>query len=329
MGFRPLRQQIGRRARRALGALVAAALSGCVAGPNFIPPAAPGEAGYAMTGEETPAGVRLGQPLAGPWWSALGCAKLTATIDAALASSPTLAEAKARLSQARAVEAEARGAAYPEIDGNSGAQRERLNLSSFGLTSFPGISNNPTFNLYSVGATAAYLIPTTGLNRRRVESAQARAEARRHEGEAAVLTLSGQVAAAAAEIAAARAEIAADQAVIADDQRLVELARAAERAGGDAAGRRIGAQSALAADEAALPPVRQTLAAARHRLALLVGEPPSAMTPPDFDLADFHLPAEIPVSLPSELVRRRPDILQAEATAHAATAEVGVATAQL
>ena len=89
-------------------------------------------------------------------------------------------------------------------------------------------------------------------------------------------------------------------------------------------GRRVGAQSQLAGDEALLPPIRQDLAAARHELALLIGK---ARRPtgrrPDFDLTQLKAPAQIPVSLPSELVRRRPDILAAEAQLHAATADIG------
>jgi NodT family efflux transporter outer membrane factor (OMF) lipoprotein len=73
----------------------------------------------------------------------------------------------------------------------------------------------------------------------------------------------------------------------------------------------------------------QDLAQARHSLALLVGRPPAAWTAPDFDVADFHPPAAIPVTLPSVLVRNRPDILAAEADLHADTARVGVATAAL
>jgi NodT family efflux transporter outer membrane factor (OMF) lipoprotein len=89
------------------------------------------------------------------------------------------------------------------------------------------------------------------------------------------------------------------------------------------------AESQLATDRTLLPPLRQQLSIARHALALLVGEAPADWTPPDFDLAEFTLPEEVPLSVPSELVRQRPDILAAEAQLHAASATIGIATAQL
>ena len=78
-----------------------------------------------------------------------------------------------------------------------------------------------------------------------------------------------------------------------------------------------------------LPPLRKRLANAEHQLALLVGKAPSEWDAPEIDLSSLQLPASVPVSLPSELVRRRPDILAAEADLHAATADIGVATAAM
>ena len=84
-----------------------------------------------------------------------------------------------------------------------------------------------------------------------------------------------------------------------------------------------------AEDEAAIPALRQQVAEARHRLAVLVGKAPAEWSAPDIDLARITAPSDIPVSLPSDLVRRRPDILSAEADLHAATANIGVETAAL
>ncbi len=89
------------------------------------------------------------------------------------------------------------------------------------------------------------------------------------------------------------------------------------------------AQSQLAGDQTLLPPLYQQLAVARHALAVLLGQPPADWTQPDLELADIQLPRALPVSVPSMLVRRRPDILAAQARLHAATAAVGVATANL
>ncbi len=156
----------------------AAALSACVVGPNFHRPDAPSSAGYAMSGDQAaPTDVALGATTAGPWWTVFDSAQLDRTMDQAFASNPTLAVANANLAQARSAMMAARAGLFPEIDANAGVQRERLNFSSFGFSGFPGLSNNPEFSLYSVGATASYALPTSGGTKRTIESAAARAEA--------------------------------------------------------------------------------------------------------------------------------------------------------
>ena len=311
-------------------AISSALVSGCMLGPNFKAPDAPTQTAYGQGGDLPPtADVALGATTAGPWWTAFGSPQLDRTMALALKDNPTLEVADADLAEARAATSAARGGLYPQVDANAGVQRERLNFSSFGFSGFPGLSNNPEFSLYSVGLTASYALPTTGGVRRQVESAAAKAEAVRHQGEAATLTLTGQVASAAADIAAYRALIAVEEAIQVDDRNTLELARKAFQAGGVPQGQRVNAQSQLAEDAARLPPLRQQLALARHQLAVLVGKAPADWTPPDFDLAAFKAPAHIPVALPSALVRKRPDILEAEAQLHAATADIGVATARL
>lgn len=309
--------------------ILATGLSACAAvGPNFQSPAAPTTLGYTMACETAPAGVKLGAPEAGPWWLSFGPPALDVVERQALAGSPTIAEADAALSQARASLSAARGALLPNVDANAGVERERLNLASFGFSSFPGVSNNPTFSLYSLGATVGYPLDVFGGQRRRVESAAARAESLARRGDAAALTLTGQVATAAVQVAGLKAELAAVDAMIADDRENIELIAKAQAAGSETKLGRAAAEAQLAADQALAPPLRQALAVARHQLALLVGKAPADWTPPDFELSDFR-PGSAPVALPSELVHRRPDILQAEADLHAATAEVGVATAAL
>jgi NodT family efflux transporter outer membrane factor (OMF) lipoprotein len=212
-------------------------------------------------------------------------------------------------------------------------ERERLNFQALGLSgsTFPGLSiaNNPTFPLYSVGPSVSYALDLWGGIHRKVESAAARTEAQARQVDAAYLTLTGNVATQAALIAAVRAEIATVKSVIADDERNIGLVRSASRAGGVAREETVNADAQIAADNALLPPLEQQLSLARHALARLVGQAPADWTPPDFDVSTLPLPATIPVSLPSALVRERPDILQAEAQLHAATADIGVATANL
>jgi NodT family efflux transporter outer membrane factor (OMF) lipoprotein len=314
-----------------VSALTAALLAGCAAvGPNFSPPTAPAATGYAMSGDAAPgAGVRFGPPAAGPWWMDFGPAALDQVERQALAGSPTLAQADAALQQARASLIAARGGLLPSVDANAGAQRERLNLASFGFGSgFAGIGPNPEFSLYSVGGTVSFPLDVFGGQRRRVESAAAEAESTARRGDAAALALTGEVATAAVQIAGLKAAIAAAEQVVKDDQQTLDLARKATSLGGGTTGGTINAYTQLAKDEALLPPLRQLLAVARHQLALLVGRAPGDYTPPEFSLADFKV-GQAPVSMPSELVHLRPDIQEAEADLHVATAEVGVATAAL
>jgi NodT family efflux transporter outer membrane factor (OMF) lipoprotein len=311
------------------------ALGACAAvGPNFQRPAPPqgaAAAGYAMKGDPAPVGVSLSpeKQQAGPWWQAFGSPELDATIRQAIAGSPTLAEATATLQRARADAAAAAGHQLPQVDANAGLERERINLAAFGFTGGGLGVSNPTVTIWSIGATVNYDLDIFGGRRRATEEARASAEAETQRAEAAYLTLTGNVALQAMRIAALRAEIVAVQSVIADDQRTLDLVRRATEAGGEAPAAIRTGEAQLAEDEALLPPLQRDLDAARHQLALLTGKSPSEFAAPDFDLERLTAPAAVPVSLPSELVRKRPDILAAEADLHAATAAIGVATANL
>jgi len=303
-------------------------LSACAAvGPNFQRPTPPATQAYAAAKDPAPAGVSLTPDAraAGPWWQALGSPELDGVIRQALADSPTIAEATATLQRANEQAAAARGALAPEVSANGGAQRERINTQAFGFTGFP----SPTINLFQIGAGVTYDLDLFGGKRRAREQAQARAEAEARRADAAYLTLSGNLALQAMRIAAARAQLAALDQVIAGDQSTLAMTRRAQAAGGAAPSALAGGEAELARDQALRPPLEQDLAQARHQLALLVGHAPADYTAPDFDLASFKTPTDIPVELPSALVRQRPDILAAEAELHAATAAIGVATADL
>lgn len=316
------------RSRLASAVVLAAMLAGCKAvGPDFQSPAAPAGAGYHMAGDaETPiARLTADDRPAGAWWKALGSADLDRVMDQALAGNRTVDAANATLEEARQEAASVRGQQAPQLNLSAGAQEERINIAAFGFTGFP----NPTISLYSVGGTVTYDMDLFGGRRRASESALAQAQSQARHADAAYLTLTGQVAMTALQIATARDQIATVEAAVADDQRQIDMVHAAESAGGEPASATVSVKAQLDQDEALLPPLRQQLAQARHALALLVGQSPSNWTAPDFDLADFTAPASIPVSLPSSLIRRRPDILAAEADLHAATAKIGVATARL
>lgn len=316
-----------------LGRLAAAAsaltLAACTTvGPDFKAPEGPkgaAAAGYAMAGDAAAPGVRLTPEarVAGPWWQAFGSPELDATMREALAANPTVAEANANLAKAQAQLAATRGAQSPQVNASGNVQRERINTQAFGFTGFP----SPTINLYSIGAAVSYDLDLFGGKRRATEADQARVDQAAHEADAAYLTLTGDIAVQAMRIAGLRAQIAAVQQIIEADRENIRMVRKAQAAGGEARSALSIGVGQLAEDEAMLPPLQRDLDAARHQMALLVGKSPAEWSAPEFDLAKLDGSAVVPVSLPSALVRRRPDILAAEAELHAATAEIGVAVA--
>jgi NodT family efflux transporter outer membrane factor (OMF) lipoprotein len=162
-----------------------------------------------------------------------------------------------------------------------------------------------------------------------VEVGAARFEAQQHQTEAAHLALAGQVVSQVLIIATIRARIEATNAILADDQHNLRLTQRRQEGGEGTLVEVLNAQTQYTADRGALPRLQQELAEARHLLATLTGITPAELGSTDFALEHFALPTGIPVALPSVLVHRRPDILQAEADLHAATAAIGVATARL
>jgi NodT family efflux transporter outer membrane factor (OMF) lipoprotein len=303
-------------------------LGACAAvGPNFQAPAAPRTQGYAMAGDPAPNGPRIGEGVegAGDWWRAFGSPDLDRTIAQALTDSPTLAEADATLAQARDAIDYQRGMQGPHGELDASAERTRINLAAFGIPGFP----SPTVNQYSIGGNISYDLNLFGGRRRQTEDAAALQEAEGWRAKAAYLSLTGNVAIQAVHIATVRAQIAALNSVIDDDLKNLEFIKKALAAGAEPPAAQVSARAQIVQDQANLPGLNQELAQARHGLALLVGHAPGDFTAPDFDLSALTLPAAIPVDLPSVLVRRRPDILAAEADLHAATAGIGVQTAKL
>jgi len=326
-----------KRARAAAAVAASALLAACVVGPNFHTPAPPPVSSYAMAGDDAnpgPVRAAIGEKVAADWWTLFHSPALDQLVRQAIAGNPTLEQARARLEAShQAVIAES---GRFTADANAGAQRERANLAAFSggafsksIPGFPAFPTNPEFNLYSIGATVSYNLDLFGGVKRRTESLKASEEAQARELDAAYLTLTGQVVAQALTIADANIQIQALEEIDANDQSDLAMIRKAHAAGGASAADLAQAESALAQDRSAVPAQRQRLAAARHQMAILLGKAPAAWTPPDFDANSGSLPQVLPLAVPSELVHSRPDILEAEAKLHAATAQIGVETANL
>src|ERR1700690_770603 len=306
--------------------LFGALLAGCMVGPDFVAPAAPTSSRYtvaAVPASDARIAEQGAAPAAGYWWQQLQSAPLDETVRAAVLGNRDLRAMRAAPAQTDALTRASDAALYPELSLNAGVGRQKLGAEALGSFSLP------PFSYYSVGASVSYLFDFSGGVRRSIEAQRARDEAQRHETDAATLALSGEVVLQALGLASAQAQIESVEELLADDREDVRLAEDAFDAGSGTRVDTLSARSQLANDETLLPPLRRELGLAQHALALLVGRAPAEWNAPGFRLADFIVPEPLPLTLPSELAHRRPDIMAAEAQLHAASADVGVATANL
>jgi NodT family efflux transporter outer membrane factor (OMF) lipoprotein len=307
--------------------VVAATLSGCVAGPNFVAPLAPGAKHYTADPLESLAASDATPDSALPppqqWWSLLNAPLLDSAIRQALAANRTLDAARSTLAEAQATSDAAESGRYPHVDLDASAGRQKYGAA------FLGPDRLPTFSYFSIGPAVSYTFDIAGGVRRTIEQQRALSDYQQQQLAAAALSVSGNVAMQALAIASARAQIDNLQSLLADDRSNLKLVQDSFDDGAATRVDLLNAQSQLANDETLLPPLRRDLSVASHSLALLAGSTPAEWSTPDFRLEQFNPPAHLPLALPSELVHRRPDILAAEAQLHAATAALGVASANL
>ena len=318
-----------KRFGRTGAAAVSLLLSACMVGPDFERPAAPASQHYDAQAEHQlgtaggPLGaqhVEFNKKPDGDWWSAFGSAKLDQVMHQAIDGNLDLQAADATIAQASEAIKAARGGLSPQVDFGAQAGRQRL----IGQPGPPFIAN-----LYTFGPQVSFDFDLFGGTRRQIEEQAALADLQKHQFEAAYLVVTGDVANQAFLLASARAQIDAVQVLLADDRKNLELVRSAHQYGSATQVDIALATTQLAQDETLLPPLAQQRDTARHALSALAGKGPADWIAPDFDLSDFALPPSLPLSLPSELARERPDILAAEAQLHAASGAIGVATADL
>jgi NodT family efflux transporter outer membrane factor (OMF) lipoprotein len=302
-------------------ALAMVVLSACTVGPDFERPAASSSQHYDQQAERPPGNQRfdLGQRIKGDWWAALRSPKLDQVMRRVIDGNLELGAADATIRQAAHSVAAAEGVLYPQVDFGATGGRVRTHTGPE-----PSVSN-----FYAIGPRVAFDLDAFGGNKRAVEGQQALTDLQKHRYEAAYLTLTGDVTRQALLLASANAQIQAMQELLANDAKNLDLVQRAHESGATTRIDLSLAQTRLAQDRTLLPPLAQQRDAARHALSILAGKGPADWIAPDFTLDEFTLPSSIPVSLPSEMARTRPDILQAEAELHIASAAVGVATANL
>jgi len=322
--------------RAALGAAaISAALGACV-GPNFHRPAAPGVERYTIEPlVRTAAAPGVGgaaqrfleqQDVPRNWWTLFGSDQLNALVNEALRANPEVASAQAALRQAMENTAAQRGLYFPSIQGDFDASRNR---DAVGVLSPTLTSGSPVYNLFTPQLTISYVPDVFGANRRAVESLAAQAEASRFQLDATYLTLTANVVTTAIQEAGLRAEIAGTEQVIALERESLGVLRRELELGAIAEADVYAQDAALAQLEGTLPPLNKQLHQARDQLAALTGHLPADFKPDPLELDQLTLPTDLPLGVPSQLVERRPDVRAAEAQLHAATAQVGVAIANL
>jgi len=305
---------------------------GCAAGPDFTRPTAPSAARYTADtprGEDASAGdtvqhIALGREIEGNWWTLFRSDAIDQLVTQAVAHNRSLEASTATLKQAKELALAQAGSRYPQVGLTAGAGRQQ-----YGQEFLGGFGKIPPFTYFAVGPTVSYTLDYTGGVARSVEQQYALAEAERHQLDAAYLAITGQAVMDMLAIASARAQIATVETILAQDRDNLRLVQTAFDNGSVAREDVVSAQSQIANDMTLLPSLRQDLARARHALSVVLGRVPASELPADVDLAQITLPLELPVSLPSELAHRRPDILAAEARLHAATSAVGVAQSNL
>jgi len=272
------------------------------------------------------------------WWKLFQSTQLNTLVEQAFKANPTIASAQAALHQAEEYANAQKGFFYPTIGAGYSASRNKLagNMSS----SAPGIQGNGQliqapagtaspvyYNFHVAQLTVGYVPDVFGLNSRQMESAQARVDVQKFQLQATYITLASNVVAAALQEASLRAQLAAMDKIIDSNRKTLEILRGQLKLG-YVSGMEIAAQeSALASVEQTAIPLHKQLAQTRDLIRALAGNFPDQDVQEKFELADLHLPQELPLSLPSRIVEQRPDVRAAEAELHFASAQAGVAVA--
>jgi NodT family efflux transporter outer membrane factor (OMF) lipoprotein len=322
---------------------LAATLAGCAVGPNFKPPAPEVPAAWAASASP-PSSAQAGRFTEasandGAWWTAFDDPELTSLVQRAAAANLDAKQAVLRIAEARAQRDIAASAGWPSLGADASAQVNRLSQSTptgalfSKVGQFPGLSGvsipNP-YEQYQLGFDASWEIDLFGRVRRSVEAAKADTEASIEDSRAVVVSVLGEVARTYIDLrgAQARRQIVAD--TIATERDLLDLAGQRRQAGlgSDIEVVRAGAEASAA--EAQLPSLDQQITVDINALSKLLALEPGALRA-EFETAKPVPPTPplAPIGLPADLARRRPDIREAEARLHAATARVGVAVGDL
>ena len=319
-----------------------AALAGCTVGPNFRPPTPDLPAAWstsAATSAGQPSQVAATPADAAAWWTGFNDSELNSLISRVAAANLDAKEAVLRIAEARAQRDVAAADEWPAVNANASAQVNRLSETTptgslfSKVGQFPGLSGmsipNP-YDQYQVGFDATWEIDLFGRVRRSVEAAKAQTQASVEDSHAVLISTLGDVGRAYIDLRGAQARRRVVLQNIATERELLDLAGQRRQAGLNTEIDVSRAASEASSSAAQLPLLDRQITADINQLSKLMDLAPGALR------AELETPAAtpagppvVPVGLPAELARRRPDIREAEARLHAATAQVGVAVADL
>jgi NodT family efflux transporter outer membrane factor (OMF) lipoprotein len=311
-------------------------LGGCAVGPDFVQPAAPDVSGYTrepLASRTSSTDVKFGQSqhfvnghdIPADWWRVFRSRALDALVEKSLVANPNLQSTLAALRAAKENVYAQQGKYFPLVEANFSPSRQET---SAVISPTPN-SGATLFNLYTAQVTVSYTFDTWGLNRRTVESLQGLSDSQRFQVEAAYLTLTSNVVLAAIQEASLRAQIEATEKIIEANSKMLDILRKQFTEGYANRSDVAVQEAALAQTQATLPPLRKALAIQRDLISALAGRFPSQEPRETFRLADLRMPTNLPVSLPAQLVRQRPDVRSSEELLHSASANIGVAVANM
>ncbi|MBK7975813.1 MAG: efflux transporter outer membrane subunit [Deltaproteobacteria bacterium] len=309
-------------------------LAGCTVGPDYQPPGVelpPAWSRAAAAGDPAPAVAPEAIELT-HWWQSFGDPTLDSLVDLAVAANPEVAVATARVREARAAEVVSGAGRFPAIGSEASYVHERM--SRAGLMG--GFLPDPEFDLYQAGFDAAWEIDLFGGRRRAVEAAHAVVEQADESVRDVQVELGAEVARSYVALRGAERRLVIADRNLEGQRSSLELTEERFRAGLTGELDVTQSRSLLASTEAQRPRLEAERDRAVHRLSVLAGRPPEALR----ELLAGHgdipgtaaagtLASRVPMGLPSDLLRRRPDVRRAERGVAAASARVGVATADL
>ena len=309
-------------------------MSGCSVGPNFVPPVRDMPSSWNAQEVVTP--QQPSKTVIEPitlidWWRSFKDPTLNSLVNLAIETNPDVLQAEARIRQARAARGVAVAGFFPEISGQAFFQRSQGSSSTVGAGGAPAVTSSVGFrDLFQVGLDASWELDVFGGTRRNLEAASADLQTAVEDRRDVLVTLLGDVGTNYLNLRGFQKQLAIARQNLEAQKKTAQITHRRFEAGFVSRLDVANADAQVDTTAAQIPLLESSIRAAIYSLEVLLGQNPGFMEkllarpypiPPT--------PLQIPVGLPSDLLRRRPDIRRAEAQLHAATARIGVAVADL